>query len=224
MKRVKNVISVILAVLILFSSFICVFATETKELTKAEQIVEVARAEYGYYGEGSNKFAEWYYGVPSTAAWCAIFISWCANEVGVLGSAIPKKALCSDMLLWFKNKGVYHDVKSDYVPQKGDVIFFDTDGSGVTHHVEFVAEDGFITDENGTVYVRCIGGNTSDLDFNGLDHVTERDRALNDSRAVVMGYAHPDYAKEKSNDFNSFIEAIRDFFNQILAFFRSLFS
>ena len=223
MKCIRNVISIIISDLILFSSFFCVFATESKELTKAEQIVEVARAELGYYGEGSNEFAEWYYGVPSTAAWCAIFISWCANEVDVLGSAIPKRALCSDMMLWFKNKGVYHAVNSDYVPQKGDIIFFDTDGSGVTHHVEFVAEDGFITDENGTVYVRCIGGNTSDLDFNGLDHVTERNRALDDSRAVVMGYAHPDYEGTNQNTSKSFIEQLRDFFNQILEFFRSLF-
>ncbi len=220
----KKAISLLLCVILFVCGTFYVFATEKTHEQIADEIIETAREEIGYFGEGSNKFAEWYYGVPSTAAWCAIFISWCANESDVLGTAIPKKALCSEMMRWFQSKGVYHDAKSDYVPQKGDIIFFDTDGSGVTHHVEFVAEDGFITDENGTVYVCCIGGNTSDLDFNGLDHVTERNRALNDARAVVMGYAHPDYEKEKTNDFNSFIEAIRDFFNKVLAFFRNLFS
>lgn len=220
----KKIISLLLCVILLICSIMCVTASAKTHEQIAEEIVEIARAEVGYFGEGSNKFNEWYYGSPSTAAWCAIFISWCADRVGVLNTAIPKRALCSDMLNWFDSNGRYYSIDSGYVPQKGDIVFLDTDGSGVTHHVEFIAENGFKTAEDGTVYIHCIGGNTSDANFNGVDHVTERERAISDERAVVMGFAHPDYEKEKTNVFASLLENLRAFFEKIIEFFRNLFS
>lgn len=219
----KKILSVILCFVILTSSILCVFATERTHEQIADAIIETARAEIGYYGDGSNKFNEWYYGVPSGAAWCVVFLGWCADQVGVLNTAVPKRTTCASMMDWYKNRGEYHTADSGYVPQKGDIVFFDTDGSGVSHHVEFVSESGYYTDEKGNTCIYTIGGNASDANYEGQDHVTERFRPVTRENAVVMGYAHPDY-EDKKNSAAGFFNNILAFFEKILNFFRNLFS
>ncbi len=186
----KKVLSVILAIVMMIS--VLPMASITVSASDADDIVSIARGQIGSYGSDSNKFTSWYYGKTTSQPWCAVFVSWCANQIGVLGDAIPKRASCASMLEWFQNRGEYYSVSSSYVPQKGDIIFFDTDGSGVTHHVEIVAQSGFIT-ENGKTKVRCIGGNTSDASFSGSDYVSEKNRYIYQSSCKVMGYAHPSY-------------------------------
>ncbi len=219
----KKAISLLLCVILFVCGTFYVFANTKTHEQIADEIIEVARAEVGYYGDGSNKFNEWYYGVPSTAAWCAVFLGWCADRVGVLNTAVPKRATCLSMMDWYKAKGEYHTVNSGYVPQKGDVVFFDTDGSGISHHVEFVSESGYFTDDNGKTCIYTIGGNASDANFEGEDNVIERFRAIDRENAVVMGYAHPTYEQEE-NKSQSFFEKLRAFFEKIIEFFRNLFS
>lgn len=218
----KKVISFILCVILFICNIVCVTANTKTHEQIADEIIETARAEIGYYGNGSNKFNEWYYGVPSNAAWCAVFLGWCADQVGVLNTAIPKRATCASMMDWYKAKGEYHAVNSDYVPQKGDIVFFDTDGTGISHHVEFVSESGYVTDVNGQKYISVIGGNTSDVNFEGEDHVLERIRNIDHEKAVVMGYAHPSYEQEEIKS-QSFLDRLRAFFEKIINFFRNLF-
>ncbi len=218
----KKVISLVLCVILFICNIVCVTANKKTHEQIANEIVEIARAEVGYYGNGSNKFNEWYYGVPSNAAWCAVFLGWCADQVGLLNTAIPKRATCASMMDWYKAKGEYHAVDSDYEPQKGDIVFFDTDGTGISHHVEFVSESGYVTDVNGQKYISVIGGNTSDVNFEGEDHVLERIRNINHEKAVVMGYAHPSYEQEEIKS-QSFLDRLRAFFEKIVNFFRNLF-
>ena len=218
----KKFISLILCVILFISGVVCVFASALTHEQVADNMIETARAEIGYYGDGSNKFNEWYYGTPSGAAWCVVFISWCADRNGVLHTAVPKRATCSSMMDWYKMNGRYYTVDSDYVPQKGDIVFFDTEGTGVSHHVEIVSENGYFTDENGKTCIYTIGGNASDANYEGEDNVIERFRDIDRENAVVMGYAHPDYEQDEETP-QSFFEKLRAFFEKILNFFRNLF-
>lgn len=161
----------------------------------ADSIISTAKAQIGSYGSDVNKFSTWYYGQQKSVQWCAIFISWCANQVGVLNTVIPKKDNCNSMMSWFKNKNAFYYVSSDYVPQKGDIVFFDTQGNGGANHVEFISQTGYIN-ESGRIKVKCIGGNTSDVNFNGGDFVAEKKRDINSAAAKVIGYANPSYSGE----------------------------
>lgn len=219
----KKLISLLLCIVCFICSTSYAFSETKSQEQIADEIIEIARAEVGYYGNGSNKFNEWYYGTPSGAAWCAVFVDWCADQVGVLNTAVPKRTTCASMMDWYKMRDEYHTVKSGYVPQKGDIVFFDTDGSGISHHVEFVSENGYFTDENGKTCIYTIGGNASDANFVGEDNVIERFRAIDRENAVVMGYAHPTYEQPEEKTQN-FFDKLRALFEQIIEFFRNLFA
>ena len=161
-------------------------------LSNAEEIIRVARSQKGSYGSDINKFTTWYYGKKQSEYWCAIFLMWCANQVGEYKEAVPNNPGCEGMKNWYNKKGLYHTTNSGYTPQKGDIVFFDTSRSGTYNHVEFVAESGYIT-KSGVKYVRCIGGNTSNANFKGADYVSEKDRKVTESSCKIIGFAHPKY-------------------------------
>ncbi len=169
-------------------------AEETEKLPITDEIVNIARSKIGYYPSNINEFTTWYYGIETDAYWCSIFVSWCAAQAGAIGTAVPKRASCDTMRQWFINRGEYYPATSDYVPQRGDIVFINTavDGSDDVHHVEIVTESGFI-DANKNPKVKCIGGNTSDINYNGSEYVTEKTRPVNSTRATLVGYAHPSY-------------------------------
>ena len=172
---------------------------EEETVNPAEEIVKIARSKIGFYPSNINEFTTWYYGYETDAYWCSIFVSWCADQVGALGTAVPKRSSVDAMRDWFVNKGLYHAATTDYVPQKGDILFINTavDGTDDVHHVDIVTENGFIINRR-VKYVKCIGGNTSDLNYNGSEYVTEKSRPVSGPRATVVGYAHPDYASSNS--------------------------
>ena len=59
--------------------------------------------------EGGDKFWKWY-GFEEHVHWCACYVSWCANECGYIDRGIiPKFALCTDGINWFKEKNEWHD-------------------------------------------------------------------------------------------------------------------
>lgn len=182
---------------------------EAARIAMCDEIVEVARAEIGFYESNVNKFTTWYYGYETDAYWCSIFVSWCAGQVGAVDTAVPKRSACSSMRNWFELRGEYYPADSDYVPQKGDIVFINTevDGTDDVHHVEIVTENGFVGNESDPK-IKCIGGNTSDLNYNGSEYVTEKTRPLNSSRAQIVGYAHPSYEKCRgiTREVNSFTD------------------
>lgn len=124
-----------------------------------EQIVAVARAQIG--NVGGQPYWSWY-GFNSRVAWCACFVSWCANECGYIEDGIiPKFAGCVNGAQWFKDRGRWADNTATPVP--GMIIFFDWDSpdgesgpqDGLSDHVGIVEKV-----ENGRVYT--IEGNTGD--------------------------------------------------------------
>lgn len=200
-----KLISVVLVSVMIISSFATsAFAAtilskadrEEYAVNACDEIVRIAREQIGFYEDNTNKFTTWYYGYETDAYWCSIFVSWCADQIGAVGTSVPKRSACSSMRNWFDVRGDYYPVTSDYVPKKGDIVFINTevDGTDAVHHVEIITENGFFGGKDNP-RIKCIGGNTSDLNFNGSEYVTEKTRPLNGSRAQIVGYAHPKYEK-----------------------------
>ena len=90
-------------------------------MSTAAQLLKIAAKEVGVReGRDSNgnwnnrvKYNDWYAKHPSiknngflTTAWCAVFVSWVANQVGLLGSVIPMHAWTPSGLAWFKSRGL----------------------------------------------------------------------------------------------------------------------
>ena len=127
--------------------------------TGSSEIVAVALSQVG--NVGGQPYWSWY-GFDHRVDWCAIFVSWCANECGYIDAGvIPKFAGCVQGSHWFKNRGQWQD--RSYTPNPGDLIFFDWDNPGgfsgpqdsVPDHVGIVERV-----ENGRVYT--IEGNSGD--------------------------------------------------------------
>ena len=113
-------------------------------------IIEIARKEIG--NKGGEKYWRWY-GFNQRENRCAIFVSWCANESGIINNTIPKFSLCTDGVKWYKDHNKWEN--KSYIPQTGDIIFFDWNGDGHVQHVGIVEKE-----ENGKVYT--IEGNSND--------------------------------------------------------------
>lgn len=113
-------------------------------------IVAVAKTQVG--NVGGKSYWQWY-GFDSRVEWCAIFVSWCANESGQLNISIPKFSRVEDGIQWYKNKNQWKD--RNYTPKAGDLIFFDWESDGDPDHVGIVEK----VDDN---YVYTIEGNSSD--------------------------------------------------------------
>ena len=127
--------------------------------TGSGEIVAVALSQVGNIG--GQPYWSWY-GFTYRVDWCAIFVSWCANECGYIDAGvIPKFAGCVQGSRWFKERGLWQD--KAYVPNPGDVVFFDWDNpggfsgpqDGVPDHVGIVERV-----ENGRVYT--VEGNSGD--------------------------------------------------------------
>lgn len=86
-----------------------------------------------------------------------MFVSWCANQAGILGSIIPSYCLCSNAVSTYRAWGRYRTRISGYIPKPGDVFFLYDSSESVpychTGIVEFV--------EGNTIHT--IEGNSSDM-------------------------------------------------------------
>jgi len=85
------------------------------------QMVSVAMAQVG--NQGGEKFWSWY-GFDSREEWCACFVSWCADQAGLLQKeVVPKFSVCTDGVALFQAKRKWQGGGS--VPTPGSLIFFD---------------------------------------------------------------------------------------------------
>lgn len=118
-------------------------------------IVSVALSQVGNIG--GEPYWSWY-GFSERVDWCACFVSWCANECGYIDAGvIPKFAGCtSGGMAWFKEHSQWQE--RDYVPNPGDIIFFDWASNGLAGDADHV---GIVEKvENGRIYT--IEGNSDD--------------------------------------------------------------
>jgi len=124
----------------------------------AVDIVSVAETQAGYcegslsgnpnYASSNNyqKYGVWYdnnvdYIGVQRAAWCAAFVSWCANQAGVPSSIVLYHAYCPYGVNWFRNQGRFQYAASrggSYTPKAGDIVYFAPAGSTVSSHIGIV--------------------------------------------------------------------------------------
>lgn len=154
------------------------------ELTSSDgmPVIDSAIPYYTKYGKE--------YGNP-TGHWCAFFVLWCAKQADIPTSIICKSAECGNcgyFVEWFKSNHRWKD--NTYVPQKGDIVFFDWENDGSANHtgiVRGVKDDSIITIEGNT------GGENGYM-------VMEKERNKN-----ILGYGVPDYGLQ--NKINGYANA-----------------
>lgn len=109
--------------------------------TGVQKMVNVAKheLEWGFREDNSNNitpYGEWY-GIQG-GAWCAMFVSWCAKQAGILGSTVPSFAYCPFGVNAYRNKGKFYSRDSKYTPRIGDTIFFWNSVDRVVGHTGIV--------------------------------------------------------------------------------------
>ena len=117
-------------------------------------IVAVAQTQIG--NEGGLKYCEWY-GYSYRVEWCAIFVSWCADQCGYLDAGVlPKELNVIPYVEWFRERDQWQ--YRDYEPSPGDLIFYDWESDGLADHVGIVekVEDGLIYTVEGNSGDRCV--------------------------------------------------------------------
>ena len=115
-------------------------------------MVAVAQSQIGNVG-GAPYWSWW--GLDYRVEWCAIFVSWCADQCGYLDAGVlPKMEGVRPYVDWFIERGQWQG--RDYEPSPGDIIFFDWESDGLADHVGIVEKV-----ENGFVYT--VEGNTGDV-------------------------------------------------------------
>ena len=153
----------------------------TASSSGADKIISIAESQLGngLDGNGCTKYGYWYAenidhnSYFASAPWCAMFVTWCANQAGISTDIITPYAYCGYGIQYFQEKGCYYTRSSGYVPKKGDVIFF-----GVDNHTGLVeySQDG---------YVYTIEGNSTN------STVARRSYAL--TYDYINGYGSPKY-------------------------------
>lgn len=142
----------------------------------SERLVKVALDEKG--AADGSKYVRWYNGAMGSklslsAAWCAIFVSWCARQAGISTKKIPNFAGCTTGRRLFQNLGFWKEAEG-YTPKRGDLILFDWDGdTTLSEHV------GIVTGVTETK-VSTVEGNSGK---------TVREKSYNRSSKVILGYA-----------------------------------
>jgi hypothetical protein len=142
------------------------------------KIIELARSQVG--NVGGEKFWSWW-GYSYRVEWCAIFVSWCADQLGYLDAGvIPKFQGVGTGVRWFKDNNQFQDGHSTYIPQEGDIIFFDYNKNSTIDHV------GFVIYSDGE-YVYTVEGNT------GAKPGTSAEKKYKLSDTNIYGYGTPNY-------------------------------
>lgn len=179
-KALKLVVCMSLIVALAISA-LCLSAGASFENThynsgdQGSDIVGVATTQVGYYEgyDGYTKYGDWY-GLPNSD-WCAMFVSWCANQAGVDTNTFPSFALCSAGADWFMSQGRFQ-YSGSYIPKAGDLIFYSSYGN--IYHV------GLVTGSDG-VNVYSIEGNYNEAVCNVSYSLGYGD---------ILGYATPAYS------------------------------
>ena len=142
--------------------------------TGKSDMVQIALSQVG--NVGGQPYWSWY-GFSSRVEWCAVFVSWVANQNGYIESGIiPKFSVCETGAKWFKDKSQWQP--RSYIPSPGDIIFFDWELDGRINHVGIVEKV-----EDNIVYT--IEGNSND------DMCRQKEYKI--SNKVIVGYGTPAY-------------------------------
>ena len=148
-------------------------------------IISIAKAQLGQ--KGGQPYWSWY-GFNDRVAWCACFVSWCANQCGLIENGqIPRYSVCDNGIAYFKEKNRWQDRETGYLPVQGDVIFFnwlEKDENGNLYQDEKSDHTGIVEYyDSSTNKVYTIEGNSSD---------ECKERSYNADDIQIMGYGTMD--------------------------------
>ncbi len=121
------------------------------------------------------------YAMKYTDAWCATFVSAMAIKCG-LTAILPTECGCEKMIELFKKLGSWQE-NDAYVPQPGDVIFYDWDDSGSGDNRGYSDHVGIVEKVSGST-ITIIEGNMSNA-------VGRRNLKVN--ARYIRGYGVPKY-------------------------------
>ncbi|MBQ4561398.1 MAG: InlB B-repeat-containing protein [Clostridia bacterium] len=200
----KRIVSVLLVCVMLVPMF-AVYSSAAYENThvntgnQIEDIIGVAMTQVGYKegnsssqlsgtvaGSGNyTKYGKWY-GI-NPGAWCAMFVSWCANQAGISTSVIPKHASCDVGMAWFKNNGRWQYSRAfggSYTPKRGDIIYFGNNPSNLNDSTHVAIVTGV---DSSKVYT--VEGNKSNVSKTYSYSLTDD---------YIFGYGLPAYSNSGS--------------------------
>ena len=112
------------------------------------RMVDAALSQVGYQeknkdgspGRGNiTKFGAWY-GMDGQP-WCAMFVSWAADQAGILNNVVPRHASTARGVAAYQEAGLYAPNNSGYQPREGDAIYFQSANGRIKHVGIVVAFD-----------------------------------------------------------------------------------
>ena len=143
----------------------------------AEDVIAIAKTQLGYVessknyiveskeedgtiketAKGYTRYGAWY--GDAYGDWCAMFVSFCLDYAGVEG--MPLEAYCPTWIekLSAEDVNLYHTTGS-YIPETGNLVFFDWDADGESDHVGIVTAVNSNT-EDGVMEIETIEGNSN---------------------------------------------------------------
>lgn len=114
--------------------------------------------------------------------WCAAFVTAAAIKAG-LTAIIPMECSCNKQIEQLKQMGCWEEDDA-YVPQPGDLIYYDWDDNGVGDNRGVADHVGIVTG--------CDGKDTTVIEGNKNDAVGYRKIAVNGK--TIRGYGRPNFA------------------------------
>jgi len=126
-------------------------------------MVQAALSKVGYHernrdgsiGSGNfTKFGAWF-GMDGQP-WCAMFVSWAADQAGILDSVVPGHAWTPSGVAAYRERGLFEDSGNGYLPREGDAIYFFNPAQGRVAHVGIVVAFDPVTQR-----VYTVEGNTN---------------------------------------------------------------
>lgn len=130
-------------------------------------------------GNDGYKYYTWY-GFSYRVDWCAIFMSWCADQAGLITAGdFPRYAVVGDGAQWFINHSKWQYApyyNGSYTPQSGDIVFFSWSADPTIRELDHT---GIVEYVDGTT-VHTIEGNSG-------DRVKRQSYSLSGSQMVGFG-------------------------------------
>jgi hypothetical protein len=143
-------------------------------------LLKMAESQIGYSAsaDGYTKFGHWFQVSHATepgfsnAAWCDMFISWAATQVGQQDE-VGQDALTIDHARWFQEQGAWGTV-----PRPGAVVFFSWSGAKDIDSIQHV---GLVRSVINDDTIRTVEGNVS---HSVVTRIRTSDK--------IVGYGYPD--------------------------------
>jgi hypothetical protein len=152
-----------------------------------QKLLEVAKKELGYTEKsgGYTKFGDWYaknvdadHNVYfKNAPWCDMFISWAADQAGVVDS-VGQFAATQQHAHWFKDEGAWGTT-----PEPGAIVFFDWSGN---KDIDSISHVGIVLKVNGSKLTTIEANRENELQQGTRD------------TSSVAGYGYPAKVKVKA--------------------------